>query len=1288
MTCKKRLAYCALPVLLLALGQIGRAQQTQQIPVENKPADDTKSSDDLIVLTPFEVKADASGGYLAKTTLAGNHLNTDVRDIGNAVTVIAPQFLKDIGATDNQTLLQYTPSTEVGNVLGNFAGSGDGSLLDESNHFISPNTNTRVRGLAAADNSRDLFLTDIPWEGFDVDGVDLERGPNSILFGQGSPAGMINVRLKLANFKDANEVSFKVDNHGSTRVTLDINKVLIPSQLALRVAAVNHDTKYQEKPAFNNDRRIYAAVRYEPKFLKIAGSRTVIKANIEAGKINSNNPRQLPPIDLITPWFYTGTYQGTNLVGAATTYNNLNKITISPADNEDDNTGKVGHGTNRNDQNGPKNSPYAGGAGPYYQPWVGNFGEQFGNPIIYFNNNSNTPISAYGNAQYMVYEPQSAYGLINGTSTNNIPNPNDSTKVIGGPALPFQRPVGVAPYATFAQNAKLKFYDIGVYKDKSLTDASVFDFYNKLLDGPTKWEWQNFRSYNISLEQTFFDDQIGFNLIYNRENISQGRVGLLAGDQQGIAIDFSSSYPDGTANPNVGRPYVSGTGHYTNSSRTAERTYTRALVFARHDFSKDMHNWFGKLLGSHSVTGLAESYKLLTDDRAWQLYGADSSWLTTLNSKGANNTVSKFWSGNVAIPDTVIYLGPSLSGAASAAGANIPAPTAVPVLPDGNAWTFNSTWNAPASVDYNARTWYNPYYANSPFYAGIHGGDDTKTPPVLPVVGQDPNDPNTLVGQQDPAWGFQANNPANYVGYSPFPIKLVNSLSSKANQDTLTNTATLNKEAITTTAFTWQGKFWNNFLIGTYGVRKDVRKAYTTAENVNGTGIYNTADGHLILSPDIYKLSDIPNASGGRIQVTSHAWTAVAHLNELPLLDKLPINVSLYYNVSTDFQPAQARVDVYGEALAPPSGKTIDRGILLETKDGKYSLKINRYVNDSKLISTPALSYSWFIGSSQAWGGNWANRFEFNWTQDSNAGAVAVNDPTNSQYNYSPAPGETQADAAAREASVVAAWRAWQKSVDPRFYAAWGINLNDPSKGIGANTPNGFAIPEDNTSKGYEIEFSALPTKNWRLTFNASKTNATRYNVGGTNLIDFVTKYQTALAGGAPGTAGDLRIWWGGAGNETTLQEWYSGNQPFGTQYALVKQQEGTNVPELREWRFNAISNYDFDHGFLKGVNVGVGVRYQSAQTLGYPPIPDASVQNLKLQLDKPFKTDSEIDFDAWIGYSRRIMKNIDWNIQLNIRNIGVGNELIPVTVEPDGTPATYRIRPSQLVELTNTFKF
>ena len=143
------------------------------------------------------------------------------------------------------------------------------------------------------------------------------------------------------------------------------------------------------------------------------------------------------------------------------------------------------------------------------------------------------------------------------------------------------------------------------------------------------------------------------------------------------------------------------------------------------------------------------------------------------------------------------------------------------------------------------------------------------------------------------------------------------------------------------------------------------------------------------------------------------------------------------------------------------------------------------------------------------------------------------------------------------------------------------------------------------------------------------------------------------------GGAGDLRIWWGGAGNETTLFQW---NQNIGSEYHQRALQEGTNVPELRTWHYNAITNYTFDKGFLRGAYVGAGVRYQSDIVIGYKPIAGATANSISFDIANPYKGPSLTDFDLWAGYTHKIWAKVTWNIQLNIRNVGVGNKLIPIT--------------------------
>ncbi len=56
------------------------------------------------------------------------------------------------------------------------------------------------------------------------------------------------------------------------------------------------------------------------------------------------------------------------------------------------------------------------------------------------------------------------------------------------------------------------------------------------------------------------------------------------------------------------------------------------------------------------------------------------------------------------------------------------------------------------------------------------------------------------------------------------------------------------------------------------------------------------------------------------------------------------------------------------------------------------------------------------------------------------------------------------------------------------------------------------------------------------------------------------------------------------------MRQWYSGGEGLGGEWASRRLQEGTKVPEMREWRLNAITNYDVTEGRLKGFSFGGGI--------------------------------------------------------------------------------------------------
>ena len=63
----------------------------------------------------------------------------------------------------------------------------------------------------------------------------------------------------------------------------------------------------------------------------------------------------------------------------------------------------------------------------------------------------------------------------------------------------------------------LPLSQFGGYRNQSLTDSSIFDFYRTLIDGDNKSEFQRWTAYNIDVSQTGWNDRVGLNLIYDRQ---------------------------------------------------------------------------------------------------------------------------------------------------------------------------------------------------------------------------------------------------------------------------------------------------------------------------------------------------------------------------------------------------------------------------------------------------------------------------------------------------------------------------------------------------------------------------------------------------------------------------------------------------------------------------------------------------------------------------------------------------------------------------------------------------
>jgi outer membrane receptor protein involved in Fe transport len=222
---------------------------------------------ETITLSPFVVSGEHDTGYSASDTLAGTRLRTPLKDIAASVSVITKDFLDDIGATNTADLLVYTTGTEVVGIGGNFSGSTATTYSQEyepQREDASPQT--RLRGLAAADETRNFFASapHVPLDSYNTQSVTINRGANAILFGFGSPAGIIENSLILPRFRNAAQVQLRTGSFGTHRESVDIDHVLIKDKLALRVASVDDHRETNKISRFATSSGCLARLRSSP----------------------------------------------------------------------------------------------------------------------------------------------------------------------------------------------------------------------------------------------------------------------------------------------------------------------------------------------------------------------------------------------------------------------------------------------------------------------------------------------------------------------------------------------------------------------------------------------------------------------------------------------------------------------------------------------------------------------------------------------------------------------------------------------------------------------------------------------------------------------------------------------------------------------------------------------------------------------------------------------------------------------------------------------------------------
>ena len=283
--------------LLSLLSAFAAAAVAQTAPPTGNGDPAARGSNDVLVLSPFEVNSGTDEGYAARETLAGTRFKSDLKDVPSQVSVMTKEFLQDIASVTVEDAFRYSINIEN---MSEYTSATNGGG-DFNTGVLNTRIANRIRGLTSPGATHDFFQTNIAQDSYNIERVSISSGPNAILFGNGNPGGIVDSAFLRANLQRPRyELSVRTDNYGSLRGSLDVNQPLIKDVFGLRFATVQAHTNSWREPAGRRDKRYYGTFTLKPL------PTTTLRAYYEDSLVDNTAPRNVRFGDQVTPWINAG----------------------------------------------------------------------------------------------------------------------------------------------------------------------------------------------------------------------------------------------------------------------------------------------------------------------------------------------------------------------------------------------------------------------------------------------------------------------------------------------------------------------------------------------------------------------------------------------------------------------------------------------------------------------------------------------------------------------------------------------------------------------------------------------------------------------------------------------------------------------------------------------------------------------------------------------------------------------------------------------------------------------
>lgn len=190
------------------------------------------AADDAQIETLEEVEVSATStketkateGYVGKRSTTATKTDTLLRDVPQSISVATQELMKDQAVQNLGDVVRYTP--------------GVGAAQGEGNRETFIFRGNSTTGDFFVDGMRDdtQYYRDL----YNIDRVEVLKGPNGMIFGRGGAGGVINRVSKEAGWDPIRELSLQLGSYDQVRTTVDIGQA-INEVAAFRLNAMFED---------------------------------------------------------------------------------------------------------------------------------------------------------------------------------------------------------------------------------------------------------------------------------------------------------------------------------------------------------------------------------------------------------------------------------------------------------------------------------------------------------------------------------------------------------------------------------------------------------------------------------------------------------------------------------------------------------------------------------------------------------------------------------------------------------------------------------------------------------------------------------------------------------------------------------------------------------------------------------------------------------------------------------------------------------------------------------------